>query len=116
MRWLDRGLAALADTGLDAGERINAVTTLNGYALADTALVYGMSSGNRHFEEAGITGAADYGEVLAEVLDPQDYPALSAAVRSGAFRGAEGWTEDADFRFGLDLLLDGIEAMIARRA
>ncbi|MFC4060824.1 TetR/AcrR family transcriptional regulator [Planomonospora corallina] len=116
MRWLDRGMAALADTGLDEGERLNAATALNGYALSDTALVYGMSSGNRHLDEAGITGAADYGEVLAEVLDPEEYPALSAAVRSGVFGGAEGWTEDADFRFGLDLLLDGIEAMIARRA
>lgn len=37
-------------------------------------------------------------------------------MRSGPLKQSEGWTEDADFRSGLDLLLDGIEALIARRA
>ncbi|MCG5214637.1 TetR/AcrR family transcriptional regulator [Streptosporangium sp. KLBMP 9127] len=116
MYWLDRALAALADTTLDEGEKFNAATALTGYALTDATLVHGMSLGNARFDEAGIQGAGDYGEMLAEVLDPEGYPALSAAVRSGVFRGAENWTDDADFRFGLDLLLDGIEALIARRA
>ncbi|WP_327583368.1 TetR/AcrR family transcriptional regulator C-terminal domain-containing protein [Nonomuraea sp. NBC_00507] len=71
--------------------------------------------GDPRMEESGIKGAADYGEVLAEVLDPETYPALSAAMRSGAMRGAEGWVDDGDFVFGLDLLLDGVEALIRRR-
>jgi hypothetical protein len=37
-------------------------------------------------------------------------------MRSGAMRGAEGWSDDDDFVFGLDLLLDGVEALIGRRA
>ncbi|WP_277750698.1 hypothetical protein [Nonomuraea polychroma] len=31
-------------------------------------------------------------------------------------RGAERWVDDGDFVFGLELLLDGIEALIRRRA
>ncbi|MFF3668175.1 TetR/AcrR family transcriptional regulator C-terminal domain-containing protein [Microtetraspora malaysiensis] len=50
------------------------------------------------------------------MLDPQTYPALSAMMGSGMLRESEDWIEDGDFRFGLDLLLDGIEALIARRA
>ncbi|MEV0972199.1 hypothetical protein [Microtetraspora glauca] len=50
------------------------------------------------------------------MLDPQTYPALSAMMRHGLFRESEGWTEDADFLFGLNRLLDGIVALIARRA
>jgi AcrR family transcriptional regulator len=115
MCWLDRALAALAGTTLDEGEKVNAVIALTGYALTDATLVHGMRIGDRGLDDAEIKGAADYGDVLAEVLDPESYPALSAAVRSGVFRGAEGWTEDADFLFGLHLLLDGIEALIARR-
>ncbi|MBF8189863.1 TetR/AcrR family transcriptional regulator C-terminal domain-containing protein [Nonomuraea sp. K274] len=114
--WLDRALAALDGLGLDDGEKINVASALTGYALTDAALIQAMGGGDPQLEEAGITGAADYGEVLIEVLDPETYPALSAAARAGAFHGAEGWVDDADFHFGLGLLLDGVEALIARRS
>ncbi|MEV0615856.1 TetR/AcrR family transcriptional regulator [Nonomuraea sp. NPDC050404] len=114
--WLDRALTALSGTGLDDGEKVNVASTLTGYALTDAAIVHAANSGFEELEEAGIEGSVDYGEVLAEVLDPETYPALSSAVRAGAFRGGGGWTDDADFRFGLDLLLDGVEQLIARRA
>ncbi|WP_106401039.1 TetR/AcrR family transcriptional regulator [Actinocorallia populi] len=114
--WLDRVLASLDGTGLDDGEKINVATTLTGYALTDAAIIHSARSGDPQMEDAAITGAADYGEVLAGLLDPEAYPALSAAMRSGAMRGAEGWVDDADFVFGLDLLLDGVEALIRRRA
>lgn len=114
--WLDRALAALDGTGLDHGERINVATALTGYALTDAALVHGVGGGDPRLEESSLTGAADYGEMLAGLLDPEAYPALSAAMRSGVMRGAEGWTEDGDFVFGLDLLLDGVEALVERKA
>jgi AcrR family transcriptional regulator len=114
--WLDRALDALDGTALDEGEKVRAATALTGYALSDATLTYGMSAESGGPVEGRIGGAADYGEVLAEVLDPLSYPALAAAVRSGVFGGAEGWMEDADFLFGLNLLLDGIEALNARRS
>ncbi|TDE54468.1 TetR/AcrR family transcriptional regulator [Nonomuraea mesophila] len=114
--WLDRLLAALDGMGLDEGEKINVASSLAGYALTDVALVTTAGGGDAQFEDTGIDGADAYGEVLAGLLDPRTYPALSAAVRGGALRGAEGWADDDDFRFGLELLLDGVEALIARRA
>ncbi|TDD04803.1 TetR/AcrR family transcriptional regulator [Nonomuraea deserti] len=114
--WLDRLLAALDGVGLDDGEKINVASALTGYALTDAALVTTVGGGEPQFDDAGIEGADDYGEVLAGLLDPEAYPALSAAVRGGALRGAEGWVDDGDFRFGLELLLDGVEALISRRA
>ncbi|MET8526579.1 hypothetical protein [Micromonospora sp. NPDC005172] len=50
------------------------------------------------------------------MLDPGDYPELTAAVRANAFGAAEEWIDDSDVAFGIDLLLDGIEALIARSA
>ncbi|MEV0163495.1 TetR/AcrR family transcriptional regulator [Nonomuraea fuscirosea] len=114
--WLDRALTALDGTGLDDGEKINVASSLTGYALTDAALTHTLASGSPELVDSGIEGATAYGEVLAEVLDPETYPALSAAMRSGVMGGAEGWTDADDFRFGLDLLLDGIEQLIARRA
>jgi AcrR family transcriptional regulator len=115
LRWLDRVLAALADTGLDTGERINIATTLTGYAASQATLAHGMSSRQESPGDAGITGLAQYGEILTEILDTEDYPALSEVVRADGFGVAEDWIDDADFAFGLDLLLDGIEALITRR-
>jgi AcrR family transcriptional regulator len=115
LRWLDRVLAALADTGLDAGERINIATTLNGYAFSQATLAHGLGSQDEPPGDAEIPGLTGYGEVLAEVLDPERYPALSAVVQADGFGDAEDWIDDTDFVFGLDLLLDGIEALIARR-
>jgi AcrR family transcriptional regulator len=116
MLWLERALAALDDTGLGHGEKMNVASTLAGYALTDAALVQNLTGGDPRMEEAGIKGAADYGEVLAGLLDPEIYPALAAAMRAGAMGGGAGWVDDDDFRFGLDLLLDGVEALIRRRA
>ncbi|GAA5072924.1 AcrR family transcriptional regulator [Thermocatellispora tengchongensis] len=115
MRWLDRALAALAGTALDEGEKVNVATTLTGYALTDATLVAGLVLGGPALDEAGVISAGDYGDMLGQVIDPEGYPALTTAVRAGAFAGGEGWVEDADFRFGLDLLLDGVEALIRRR-
>lgn len=106
--WLDRALDALSGTGLDDGQKFNAATVLTGYALTDATLTHSLGAGGK--------GATEYGEILTEVLDPATYPALSAMMRSGLLRDSTGWTEDADFRFGLDLLLDGIEALITRPA
>ncbi|GAA0939293.1 TetR/AcrR family transcriptional regulator [Nonomuraea longicatena] len=114
--WLDRALASLDGTGLDEGEKVNVASTLTGYALTDAALVLSATEGVPEFDEAGIEGAADYGELLVGMLDPETYPALSAAMRAGAMHGVEGWVDDEDFRFGLRLLLDGVEQLIERRA
>ncbi|GAA2654471.1 TetR/AcrR family transcriptional regulator [Nonomuraea recticatena] len=114
--WLERLLDALGDTTLDDGEKFNVATALTGYALTDATLVYATKAAGQELAAAGVKGATDYGEVLAEVLDPATYPVLSAMMRSGLLKESEGWTEDADFLFGLNLLLDGVEALMARRA
>jgi AcrR family transcriptional regulator len=111
LRWLDRALTALAGTGLDAGERINIASTLTGYATSQAALALSMGGA----PDPEITGVAQYGDILGEVLDAENYPGLTAAVRADVFGNTEGWLDDADFAFGLDLLLDGVEALITRR-
>lgn len=108
LRWLDRALDALDGTPLDDGERFNIATALTGHALTNATLTRSLSG-------AELSGAAEYGRVLAEVLDPAGYPALSGMMRSGLLGESEGWVDDGDFTFGLTLLLDGIQSLITRR-
>ncbi|GAA4613496.1 TetR/AcrR family transcriptional regulator C-terminal domain-containing protein [Saccharopolyspora hordei] len=110
LRWLDRALAALDGTGLDAGEGVTIATALSGYARSSATLALGLDGA------VGGAGPRGYADVLARVLDEHGHPALHAAVHAGAFGRAEQWAEDADFAFGLDLLLDGVHALITRRA
>lgn len=116
LRWLDRALAALAETGLGLGERINIASTLTGYAASQAALVLSMAAGRTAAGgDDAIGGMVGYSDVLSQVLDPAEYPELAVAVRSGAFGAAEEWVDEGDFTFGLDLLLDGIQTLVARR-
>lgn len=112
LRWLDRALAALGDTGLDYGQRINIATTLAGYGASQAKLALSMSSAAAPETMAGL---ADYSDVLGHLLDPDGYPALTAAVAANAFGAAPEWLDDTDFTFGLDLLLDGVQMLVDRR-
>ncbi|GIM73922.1 TetR family transcriptional regulator [Amorphoplanes auranticolor] len=113
LRWLDRALAALAGTGLGYGERINIAVALTNYAARQAAMVHAMTGTATAGSEA-IAGLTEYGDILGEVLDPEGYPELTAAVRENAFGSADQWIDDADFTFGLNLLLDGIQALMTR--
>ncbi|WP_416902030.1 TetR/AcrR family transcriptional regulator [Micromonospora echinospora] len=112
LRWLDRAIAALADTGLGYGERLHIAATLSGYAIQQATLAHAL---NRTTDATdSMVGLTEYADVLGQVLDPDGYPELTAAVRANVFGVSEEWVDDADFTFGLDLLLDGIQALIAR--
>lgn len=63
-------------------------------------------------ERLGV--AQDYGRVLAALIDPERFPALSATVASGVFEDADDdW--DVEVEFGLDRILDGIGVLIDAR-
>ncbi|MEV0618432.1 TetR/AcrR family transcriptional regulator [Nonomuraea sp. NPDC050404] len=113
LSWLDRLLVALSRAGLTPGEGVNIATTLSAYAVSTASLAHSLRGGA---DETGMAGPGDYGVILTRLADPAHYPGLSAALGAGAFGGAQEWVEDADFGFGLGLLLDGIEALITRRA
>ncbi len=116
LRWLDRLLLALADTPLSEGEKVGIATTLSGYALNQASLITTLAPAGNADSQLPASSTI-YGELLAELVDEESYPALTRAVGSQAFvaGSAEWYDQDTDFRFGLDLLLDGIDALITRR-
>jgi hypothetical protein len=53
--------------------------------------------------------------LVREVADEQTYPRLYRLAWAGGIGEApSGWDEQEEFRFGLDRILDGVEALIAR--
>jgi AcrR family transcriptional regulator len=100
LSWLDRALEALAGSGLNDGEKAEVALLLNGYVFWAARLRLQVP------QEAV--------EVIPPGLDMSAYPALARAVAAGIFE--DGSTPEEDFAFGLERVLDGIEALITRAA
>ncbi|QFU89078.1 TetR/AcrR family transcriptional regulator [Amycolatopsis sp. YIM 10] len=103
LRWLEVFLEAMADSGLGASDALGCVLLVDGWVRSTAALVRDV----RESEQ----------EVLNEFLQPllreHGYPRV-AAVLSGADYGEQGMQE-TDVEFGLNRILDGIEALIEQR-
>ncbi len=105
LAWLDRGLAALAGTGLTEDEKASVVLLLNGHVFSQARFVVNLGAPDdfdRHIEE------------LTELIDAERFPALRRAVDAGIFAPSED-EADKDFAFGLERVLDGVERLVARR-
>lgn len=112
--WLERLLSVFDDTPLDDNEKILIGTTLSGYALNEASLITALERPSE--KSTNPSSSAAYGALMAELVDEETYPRLARISRSQVFAGGEGtWIDENDFWSGLDLLLDGIETLIARR-
>ncbi|MET0135003.1 MAG: TetR/AcrR family transcriptional regulator [Kibdelosporangium sp.] len=118
LAWLDRLLQPLLTTGLIGGEARAA-------ALHLTAVVRGtaqisMDMTNAHKTDDGRPRTeAELAQALAELISPDDYPALAAvhAAETAGDRSNTGHGDGlpAELSFGVDRFLDGIETWAAAK-
>jgi AcrR family transcriptional regulator len=102
--WTEAAVHALSNTGLSGRQRMDAVFLLSGHVRNNLS-----SAGTQPWN-------------TKRQLDPQlgelirghsrQFPALLAAIDDG--RGSDGGPHDNGWSFGLQCILDGIEAAIAR--
>ena len=111
--WIEDGLSSLRDTGLTEAEKLSVVLLLSGYVrnaatlatdIADAASAAGMS-------ETQIMPT--WGRLLTQLTDADRFPALHQALASDAFDHDDD-PED-EFVFGLERVLDGIDALVRAR-
>ncbi|WP_316525900.1 TetR/AcrR family transcriptional regulator [Kitasatospora brasiliensis] len=103
LAWLERVVAALDGHGLTGPERMDAAVLLTGH-------VRGIAAQSRHTGPAGNPEAellAALGTVIQEHADR--FPAVAAAM-------ADPGGRDQALEFGLERILDGLAALVARRA
>lgn len=108
--WFDRGLAALENTRLTEDEKTGSVLLLSMYSRAHAALAIDLARAAQLAEEAGGEPRS-WSQVLTRLIDPQRYPAVSRAVSAGVFDAVDEGEADDEFDFGLQRVLDGIEAL-----
>ncbi len=106
--WLERGLLIQQSTPLTEAEKVGVVVTLLEYARGHAAIANSL-------EGADAVGLPlPYGQLLAQLVDDARFPMLTAAISAGAFEPPVDSEADLqeDFEFGLNLILDGVAALI----
>lgn len=117
LRFVEWGLRVLAGTGLADQEKMSVLLLVSSY----TRSFAGLSSDIAAAVEAGNpiarASAAGYGTLIRKLTSAAEFPALHAAIDSGAFDDEDdpGDAIEHDFRFGLDRIFDGVAVLIQRR-
>lgn len=122
IRWLEWALRSMQGTHLAEAEKLSVVLLLSGYARSQALMAVDFADAAR----AGIdpsAAAARYGQTLLRLIDPEQFPAVHAAIVSGSldddYQPGDDTHEDLfiaeELRFGLDRILDGIEVLVTAR-
>lgn len=108
LTWFDRALSALEGTGVSEEDKVELVIALLMYVHGEVRLSVYEPAQN-------VELINDYGAALAQVVDPARLPSLAKVVGAGVFNVQPGDDVDIDWNFGLNLVMDGMAAFIARR-
>ncbi|WP_370617293.1 TetR/AcrR family transcriptional regulator [Mumia sp. Pv 4-285] len=116
--WIERGLDALADTPLRDDEKLQAIGAISAYSLAEARMAHEEATAATRRRAEGKPVVA-FENMIGVLADPAVYPnlaRLAAGMPAMPAVDEPGYDElgQAAFDFGLDLLLDGIAALIAR--
>ena len=113
---VERGLEALDGTGLRDDDKLRVIGLLSSYTLSEARMA---NDAARAAAEATAASAAapgwSYEALLRELADEQTYPRLHRLAWSADIGGSpSGFEEREEFLFGVDAILDGVQALIDR--
>jgi AcrR family transcriptional regulator len=139
LHFVERGLETMDETGLPDSDKLRIIGLLSSYTLSEARMADDAKraalaaagteaaetegagterAGTELAEPAGDTGDTgaepppDYGWLLRELVDERTYPRLYRLAWDPAPDGQ--LTEREEFLFGIDLILDGAQALIDR--
>jgi AcrR family transcriptional regulator len=105
--WMEVALEAMTDTPLSEPEKLSTLLLIGGFVRNAATLSADMAA-------AGQAGAPapTYGSILSRLTDPEHFPAIHRAIASGTLDDDEELSFDADFDYGLERILDGVDVAI----
>ena len=109
--WFEDALAALDGTGLTPEEKPSVVLMLSGYVSNHVTV---MTQVGESFLAEGDAAMRGYADTLRALTGAERFPALREVLDAGVFDRAD--PPDREFAFGLERILDGIEALISARS
>jgi AcrR family transcriptional regulator len=112
--WFEHALVALRETGLAESEKASIVMMLSGYVTNHVRVMGEVQAGFLDAASTPDDAMRRYGQTLRRLTGPDRFPALHTLLDAGVFDRAD--PPDEEFAFGLERLLDGIEALVRARA
>lgn len=118
LRFMEQGLRALDGTGLKEDEKLSTILLVTSFTRSFATLNNDLSEALGNEDPTMANVMSRYGEQIKKLTTAEEFPALHAVVDAGTFDAEDEEFDDLDhdFRFGLERVLDGIEALIAQRS
>jgi AcrR family transcriptional regulator len=114
LRFLEWGLRALGDTGLQEHEKLSAILLVTSFTRS-FALLSGDIAAAFEAGHPLARAAVNYGTLIEKLTTAEEFPALHAVISSGTFEDVDDLEGlDHDFEFGLARILDGVAALVRR--
>ncbi|MFC9593100.1 TetR/AcrR family transcriptional regulator [Streptomyces sp. NPDC056944] len=112
--WWEKALVALEGTGLDEGARISVTLLVGGFVKNEAVITADLATAIAASDERPEEVLARYGRTLRRLADPERYPAVARMLDSGVMDVAD--EPEAEFRFGLARILDGVAVLVEGNA
>jgi AcrR family transcriptional regulator len=114
--WFDAGLRTLRLTALEWDAKVGIVMLVAEYVRGAVRLAEGLTEGRRGTGRGQAEAEREYGRAMVALVDPERFADAAALFASGTFEHTGADSGEKDFRFGLELILDGVAAAIEPRA
>ncbi|MFC7918460.1 TetR/AcrR family transcriptional regulator [Streptomyces cinereoruber] len=111
--WWEKALVALEGTGLDEGAVLSVTLLVAGYVKNEAVLTADLAAVVAASDDPPEQVMARYARTLRRLAAPEEYPAVTRILDSGALDVAD--EPEDEFRFGLDRILDGVAVLVAGR-
>ncbi|MFI6944277.1 TetR/AcrR family transcriptional regulator [Streptomyces sp. NPDC050418] len=113
VEWMEYGLSALARTPLGEGDKLGVLMLVGGYVRNEAMVMSDIDAAIRQRGHTPDEYLQAYARTLTVLASPERHPGVRKVIESGVLREADG--PDTEFDFGLDVVLDGVAALIERR-
>ncbi|MFE2057511.1 TetR/AcrR family transcriptional regulator [Streptomyces sp. NPDC059446] len=110
--WWEQGLQALSGSGLSSGDKISVILLVSGYVRNEATLMSDIATA---VDEKGVSPEefmARWERTVRRLVDPARHPELAALLDTGIM--SEPDAPDYEFVFGLERILDGVEALVEK--
>ena len=119
LHFVERGLETMDGTGLADTDKIRIIGLLSSYTLSEARMAGDAARAMQAAQAAQEAGAdpvptMTYDELLRELVDERTYPRLYRLAWTGWPTEGPLPSEREEFLAGVDLILDGVQALIDR--
>jgi AcrR family transcriptional regulator len=118
LAFVERGLQTLDGTGLSGRDKIRVIGLLSSYTLSEARMAHdaARAAQQARAQAAGPVPPWTFEALLRELIDERDYPRLHQLAWSADAPGETATPQDerTEFLFGIELILDGVQALIGR--